>query len=39
MVLKKLREKEGELQKIIDQKNALEEECKRQNMEKARLIA
>ena len=38
VVLAKLREKESELQKILDQKAKLEEEFKNQNMEKLNLI-
>lgn len=38
-MLQKLREKEAELQKIIDQKNRLEEDFRRQNFEKHSLIA
>ena len=34
VVLKQLQEKEAQLQKIIDKKNALEEEFKSQNFEK-----
>lgn len=38
IVLAKLREKENELQKIIEQKQKLEEEFKNQNLEKLNLI-